>query len=367
MIAEFVKPNDARWSRILRETRHDFYHLPEYIEFAAKHEGGEPVVFYAEYGDDVFLAPLLLRGIPTELGRAHGLRDAATSYGYPSPILKSENRPASLLRFLRAFAQCAVEERIVTAFIRLHPMLSLPIDGLEKYGALFRHGQTVYIDLTLPSEQIWSQVRRDHRANLRKLDKSGFEAVMDDWDLYKPFMQLYRANMNRKDASDFYMFSDDYFQDLRESLGGGLHLCAVLSPAGDVAAAGLFVVTNKIVQFHLSGTADGYLKQAPAKMMLDHVWRWAKEAGNEVFHLGGGVGGNDDSLFKFKAGFSDCRADFYTYRMVLDKQKYGMLMNEHAEEFADSSNGDPHFFPGYRKPMGTRGFGEPTLEGAVSS
>lgn len=366
MSAEFIKPNDDRWSRMLKEVRHDFYHLPAYIEFAAKYEGGEPVAFYAESGDDTFLAPLLLRDIPTELGREYRLRDAMTPYGYPSPILKSENGSASLSRFLQEFARYAAEERIVSAFFRLNPMLSLPIDGLEKNGLLVRHGLTVYIDLTLTSEQIWSQVRRDHRANLRKLDKSGFRAVMDDWDLFTPFAELYRANMNRKAASDFYLFSDDYFQDLRESLGERLHLCAVISQDEEIAAAGLFVVTNKIMQYHLSGTADTYLKQAPAKMMLDYMWRWAKEADNEVFHLGGGVGGNDDSLFKFKAGFSDQLANFYTYRMVIDEQKYGMLINEHAEKYTSSSNGDPLFFPGYRRRIETRSSGKPVLEGTVS-
>lgn len=365
MIAEFVKPNDARWSSMLKETRHDFYHLPAYVEFAAKHEGGEAVAFYAECGNDSFLAPLLLRDIPTEFGRAHGLRDVSTPYGYPSPLLTSENHSVSLARFLQAFAQCAVDDRIVTAFFRFHPILRLPTVGLEKYGTLLQHGQTVHIDLTMPSEQIWSQIRRDHRANLRKLDNSGFEAVMDDWDLHEPFTEIYRANMNRKAASDFYMFSDDYFEDLRASLGERLHLCAVLSPAGDLAAAGLFVVTNKIVQYHLSGTAVGYLKQAPAKMMLDCAWRWAKEAGNEVFHLGGGVGGSDDSLFKFKAGFSDQLADFYTYRMILDEQMYDALMNEHAEGLSDSSNSDPGFFPGYRRLIETPSSGKPAFEWAV--
>jgi hypothetical protein len=75
---------------------------------------------------------------------------------------------------------------------------------------------------------------------------------------------------------------------------------------------------------------------------------WAQERSNSLLHLGGGVGGAEDSLFHFKAGFSPARGQFYTYRVVVDESKNATL-NQAAESVRrvcglESSN----FFPGYR-------------------
>ena len=59
-----------------------------------------------------------------------------------------------------------------------------------------------------------------------------------------------------------------------------------------------------------------------------------------VLHLGGGVGGAQDSLMHFKAGFSDRRHLFKTWRVVLDEQQYTELSGKEPE-----STG---FFPAYR-------------------
>ena len=50
MTVEFLTPQDSRWTKFLRTCRHDFYHLPEYVELCAKCEGATPATFYAEDG-----------------------------------------------------------------------------------------------------------------------------------------------------------------------------------------------------------------------------------------------------------------------------------------------------------------------------
>ncbi len=108
--------------------------------------------------------------------------------------------------------------------------------------------------------------------------------------------------MERLKAADFYFFSDGYFDDLRHMLKGRLHFCTVLSPDGQLAAAGLFTQTDEIVQHHLGATAPAYRKYAPSKLMLDAVIRWGKSIGAAVMHLGGGVGGRAESVFELKPG-----------------------------------------------------------------
>ena len=89
-----------------------------------------------------------------------------------------------------------------------------------------------------------------------------------------------------------------------------------------MAAAGLFVETRGIVQYHLSGTDDAFRDVQPTKLMLHFVRAWARDRGNHVFHLGGGVGGDDDSLLWFKTGFAPAGHSFATLRIVLDEAEY---------------------------------------------
>ena len=113
-----------------------------------------------------------------------------------------------------------------------------------------------------------------------------------------------------------------YFEDLRVALGSRLHFCSVVAPGGELAAGGLFTDTQGIVQYHLSGTADCFVANAPSKLMLHEVRLWAKREGYSLLHLGGGVGSRADSLFHFKAGFSPLHSDWFTYHLVTDEDKY---------------------------------------------
>ncbi len=212
----------------------------------------------------------------------------------------------------------------MSAFVRLHPLLNpCPPQGV---GTLIPHGETVSVDLTLPTEELWAQTRLNHRRNIARAVRLGYVARMDeDWRHFESFKQLYRATMTRRSASSFYFFRDAYFDGLRDALGEALHLC-VVEKEGILAAAGLFVECNGIVQYHLSGTGDAFHLVQPTKLMMHFVRSWAKARGDQVLHLGGGVGGADNSLLQFKLGFSPRHHTFFTLRMVVDELEYGLLV-----------------------------------------
>jgi hypothetical protein len=254
-----------------------------------------------------------------------------------------------LHELLQEFRDSCSERRIVSAFFRLHPLLEFPRDALEPFGCIVGHGQTIHIDLRLPLDEILRQFRAGHRADLKKLAMAGFTATLDDWRLFSCFPALYLRTMKRVVADSRYLFPADYFQDLRSALGPHLHLCCVMTPGGELAAAGLFSERNNIVQYLFSGSDDHYFKQAPAKLMIDAVTRWARQRGNAIFHLGGGLGARADSLFLFKAGFSRQRSDFRTVRMVFDESRYDHLValwQAHCEGLLDQRS---DVFPTYRR------------------
>lgn len=104
---------------------------------------------------------------------------------------------------------------------------------------------------------------------------------------------------------------------MAEILAESLHL-GIVEFNGEITCACLFAECCGIVQYHLGGTRTNFLKQAPSKLMFDYVRFWAKERGNTVLHLGGGVGNAQDSLYHFKAGFSQVRNRFLTMRLITD-------------------------------------------------
>lgn len=343
MLTEFISPSDQRWRESLRTVRHDIYDRPEYVAICAKYEKATPTAFYASEGTNFCLIPLLRRTLPAQLGAPASWSDAVSPYGYSSALFSGDAGWA--LRAVSALIRACAESGIISVFIRVHPLLATPVGVLESAGIRVLHGSTVYVDLTLPAEELNAQLRKCHRVEIRRLRDRNFKVIIDDWSLLEEFMQIYWAGMQRLDADQYYFFPADYFYDLRSSLGPLLHLLSVIGPDSSVAAAALFTETDGIVQYHLSGTAQAYRHCAPSKLMIEHAITWAKSAGNRILHLGGGVGSRNDGLYEFKAGFSSLRSPFYTWRLISDPERYSTLAD------AAGASGTPadEFFPAYRR------------------
>jgi hypothetical protein len=339
MKAELVDVDAPAWSAFLSGAKHDFYHLPAYVRLCAAQERGEPRALLVDDADRRMLLPLIVRDAPG------GKRDATSPYGYPGPLVAGTDDPRFLHDALEAGIERLAADSIVSLFVRLHPLLNArPPEGI---GTVVQHGETVTIDLSQSAEALWSQTMSGHRNEINRAQKKGYRAYFDDaWAQFETFKLLYTTTMQRVSAASYYFFTDAYFDALRRALEGNLHLC-VVEIGGEVAAAGLFVETCGLVQYHLSGTNDAYTRDRPTKLMLHFVRAWAKQRGDERMHLGGGVGGADDSLFRFKAGFSKLRQPFFTLRIVVDPPAYARLVAERDRSW-DPSVLDG-FFPLYRK------------------
>ncbi|MGO9179874.1 MAG: peptidoglycan bridge formation glycyltransferase FemA/FemB family protein [Candidatus Limnocylindrales bacterium] len=339
MKAEYLDVDAPGWVAFLKENRHDFYHLPAYGAVSATQEDGMCQALMVEDGSNRLLLPLVMRDLPA------GRRDAVSPYGYPGPLVSGPEEKSFLPAALTKGIQALQEDMVVSAFVRLHPLLNTIVpNGI---GEIVEHGHTVSVDLTLTERALWEQTRSDHRRDIKRALRSGCVAHMDEtWGHFKTFCRLYRRTMRRRSAASYYMFDDTYFEGLRAALGDRIHLC-VVEIAGAVAAAGLFVETCGIVEYHLSGSDEAFSGVRPTKLMLHFVEHWAKERGNVRLHLGGGVGGRDDSLQQFKTGFSPLAHPFRTLRIILDEPEYRRLVLARGPGL-DPGAHDP-FFPAYRQ------------------
>jgi lipid II:glycine glycyltransferase (peptidoglycan interpeptide bridge formation enzyme) len=214
-------------------------------------------------------------------------------------------------------------------------------------GDVVERGRTVSIDLTLTPEDLWAQTRADHRRNISKARRMGMTASMEDFEAnLDTFLQMYFETMDRTGATQYYYFPRDYFVTLKQALAGNVCLCMVRGVDGEPLSGGLFTTCCGIVQYHLSGTFTSAIQLRPSKLMLDFVRTWAKQAGNRVFHLGGGFGAREDSVFDFKAGFSSMRHPYYTWQFILNDGTYSNLARQRQNSASSTAAGD--FFPLYR-------------------
>jgi len=345
MKAELVFPQSDVWATLLTETSHDVFHTPGYTTVLANHEGGLPRAFLASDGYSTLLIPIILRPIPEQGG---DLLDAISPYGYPGPLLhhRKDGSDGFLSRAISELPRVLQQHRVVSLFMRCHPLMSIRLDPFDSVGSIVRHGETVYMDLTQSNDQIWRQIRSGHRNEINRAKRNG-QSVSIDHDHYRlgEFMDIYMETMDRLGASTYYRFAPEFFNGLIAELGEQLAI-AFVELDGVPIAAGMFTECCGTVQYFLSGARAEYQKQQPTKLMLYEMAMWAKARNNHTLHLGGGLGGAKDSLFAFKSGFAKTTRPFYTWRLIAMQNEYDYLVRRRGLDISKSD-----YFPAYRQPI----------------
>jgi hypothetical protein len=349
--AELIDCSDAKWQWVLEQARHDFYARPNYVELEALREGGRPCGLLARDHSTFMLIPTIVRRVPAELcevGMVHC--DAMSPYGYPSIIIGGPDASSDCwcCEALRAIRTACVQNDICCLFVRLHPLFDWPRTALAELGEVVVHGPTVWIDVTCSDDEYYADLRQNHRRVIKRLRTMGVQARMDeDWRKLDDFLRVYHETMAAVLAESWYFFPREYFVDLRRMCREAMHLCLV-EHEGVVLSAAILGECSGVVQYHLGGTANAYRHLAPSRLMFDYVRGWARARGNHMFHLGGGVGCREDSLYHFKAGFSPRRGSFSTWRMICDKSRFDELAQRRNALRGQSVPAVDRYFPPYR-------------------
>ncbi|MFO0864005.1 MAG: GNAT family N-acetyltransferase [Gemmataceae bacterium] len=338
---------------------YDFHHLPSYHRLAEARGEGRAVLFAYREGNTVAAVPLLLRPLQTLPWAATDSLpkwDATSVYGYAGPVASRDGmEPNFAGRFRRALADALRTQGVISVFSRLDPMLEqLPL--LRGLGQTPRVGETISIDVMKSDNHLLDAMHRMHRQDVRAFRRAGACLSVDESlrDLER-FAEVYDENMRRVHAAQHYQFDLAYFHDLCRDQD---HVKLLLVRDGNaIACGGLFLHTGDIVQYHLCGTALEYLPASPGKFLIFAACGWARERGAKILHLGGGLGGREDSLFQFKHRFGGATHPFHVWRWIVDADRYRHcceLRSQH-DRVASHQHADPHFFPAYRRPIRMEG------------
>ncbi len=339
MLTTLTIEDKARWTEIIeRAAAYDFYHTWYYHNLDSP-EGSR--LFLYEEGVDFIALPLVKREIP-----GTDLYDLTCVYGYTGPISNrafADHNAEFLTRFKNAFLEVLSGEKIVSVFSRLHPFADQN-HLLQHFGGLFPNGKTVAIDLRQSLDEQRAAYHKSYRQQIRILRERGYEVrESNDLEAIRTYSEIYTENMKRVGASDYYMFTPAYFEQLLASTEYVSKLMLVYL-GEEIVSGGVVICSNKIMQMHLMSTRTEHLNLSPPKLVVEETSILGRELGYEFINLGGGLNFKEDSLFKWKAGFTKMFLDYYSWRFVVDQESYEHLIRNKGIDPAVEVD----FFPLYR-------------------
>lgn len=329
------------WTQCIKKAvAFDLYHTWQYNAFE---KADKPFLFLYQQNNDFIAFPLIKRKIDDS-----NFYDLTSAYGYVGPISNRQFTHADdvfLENFKTAFLQFLKKEAIICVFSRLHPIISQGA-VLNKFGGVYDNGQTVGIDLNTPVEIQISKYRKGHRNAIKYLRQHDYlTKEVSTPEGVKTFVKIYHENMRRIKAANEYFFNEEYFLNLINAKEFDARIMLVYLNDEPIAG-GVFTFTDQIIQVHLLGTLTEHLVHSPVKLLIDEVSLLGRECGMRYLHIGGGIGGQNDSLFYWKSGFSDLYFNFQTWRYINNQLIYNELVKSKAEEFSFQKT---DFFPLYRK------------------
>jgi hypothetical protein len=238
--------------------------------------------------------------------------------------------------FWAGYADWCRERSVVTTFIRFHPLLAN--QRLAPPGAALER---------LADAAVWrlegdlfAGMHRSHRNKVRKARAAGIEVSVDRAPAsLDGFLELHQATMRRQGASDYHMFGPAYWDKLLELGDGLVRLDATLD--GELVASEVCAAGGTCFHYHMGVTSDRGRELGAANLLVYETAAWGKANGFAELSLGGGFGGQEDSLWEFKHRFApDMGREFWIGKLVNDADAYRRLAGGDA-----ATDG---FFPAYR-------------------
>lgn len=340
------------WNDILKnefENLQDIYFNYDYFELFAKTYNTKPEgIYWEDKNLKIFWTHLIREISRIKIYENFKYFDLVTPYGYGGPLIykKVKNNELienSIKQFYVDYRKLMEENGIISEFVRFHPVLK-NWEEFERFFDVKYSNQVIILDLSQRYEDIWKNMEKKTRYYTNKALKEFPDVYIShnpSEDKIKEFILLYKATMDKNRASEKYYFSKNF---IKNHFNLDCLYISCNNKDGITGAISLFLKGHTIMHYHLSATND-YFKSSPSRAVLWSAIEWAKEQGLKWFHFGGGVG-IEDSLYRFKRGFSKTQLPFHMGRIIHNSKIYNNLasLNPLIKK-------DPNFFPLYRVGM----------------
>jgi len=350
---KLIEVNDYKeWNEIVSSFhQYDVYYLSNYVKAFKIHGDGEPMLIYYDTeelrGINVVMKRDISRFAPLTNLLAPGCYfDIITPYGYGGFLFEGDISESVLKRFYERYVEYLKNQKIVSEFVRFHPQLN-NADPMRIVDTVVDLGKTIAIDLT-SVENIWSNFSCDNRTQIRKAEKSGIEIFHGkSLELLDYFMNMYNVTMDKDQADTYYYFEKAFYESIHADLQDNYEIFyAVMN--GKTIAMAIMIYANYRMHCHLIASIYKYRTYAPSNLLLFEAACWGNKQGFKTMHLGGGIGAEEDNLFRFKKTFNRHSNEiFSTGKEIFNKEAYNSLV-ELRRETNSSFDSNSSFFPLYR-------------------
>ncbi len=323
----------------------DIYFDPRLGRLYAKMQEGEFKEYIFEDSLGIIQHQFIVRPIPLAGMEGEIWYDLTTPYGYGGPLILScidGGEEELVTKFYDTFSSYCVQNRIVSEFIRFHP-LNLNINFFSSMYDVHLHNYTVGTNLQGYKDPFMQEFSKSCRKTIRKCLNDGLEFEIEpEPKTLKDFQEIYFQTMDRNEADEDYYFSDDYFQTLIDEMSEYIITCRVIYE-GETIAMGLYFRTAELLHAHLSGTKTDYLALSPAYIIKFAFMEWGQKNGIKLIHHGGGTTGDpSDSLFRYKKKFGkNTLFPFYVGKKIWNPSVYRYFTEQVCKD-------EDSFFPAYR-------------------
>lgn len=356
MIQTYTLDECDKWDNIVCSfKKYDVYYLSGYVKAFEKNGDGKAILVYYQDTDAIREGRPMTRAINVVMKRdiseisffkdkigEQQWFDVVTPYGYGGFITEGTNYQG----IKREYDVFCKQENIVAEFVRFHPVLR-NWERLDDMYEVTYLGNTVCIDTT-DVDTIWSNISSKNRNMIRKAKKEGLAVY---WcrtpEIIKPFMEIYKATMDRDEAASYYYFGADFYESILNDLKHNAMWFYTMKGT-EIVAISIFMFCNGQMHYHLSASKREYSNLAPSNLLIYEAAVWAAKNGYKTLHMGGGVGAQEDSLYKFKKSFNRGEdKQFCVGKKIYNTEMYQKLTDMRFNDSLDS-DANSFFFPVYR-------------------
>lgn len=349
MIKVYNLEQSEQWNKIINNfEKRDIYYTPNYARAFELNGDGKAKLIHYTCDDVEAINVVMLRDVSDSENFKDKLEkdtyfDLSTPYGYGGWLLNDNFNEKYIDLLDKEYVNYCKDSNIVSEFVRFHPIYNNQ-KYMEDVYEVVNMGNTVYMDLQ-SSDLIWKNITSKNRNMIRKAIKSGVEIYYGLSDsILDEFVKIYNETMDRDNAIDYYYFDKMFYNSILTDLKYNC-ICFYAKYNGVVIASSLFLLKDKKIHYHLSGSKTEFMRLAPSNLLLSEAAKWGSENGYDILHLGGGVGSSEDGLYKFKKSFNrNAPAQFSIGKKIFDDNLYNRLI-----DLSDINSSIGDFFPAYRK------------------
>jgi hypothetical protein len=315
------------WDEIVRSfLRYDVYWLSGYVKAFHYHGDGDPLLFHYERDGTRGINVVMKSDVSDSEYFKNKIKkgaffDFATPYGYGGWLIEG----SGIDDLFESYDAWLRENGVVSEFVRFHPMIENHISVNVFYKIVYL-GDVVHIDLLSP-EYIWNNFTSKNRNVIRKAMKNNIRVYNGRYrELFKQFRTIYNKTMDKEHADKYYYFGESFYKSILDDLPQNAEVFYA-EKDNSVIAAAIILFANGRMNYHLSGSLREYNSLAPTNLLLYKAALWGHANGYKTFYLGGGLGAQDDSLFRFKRAFNKGALNgYYIGEKIVDQDRYNELV-----------------------------------------